>query len=318
MGETTLESQKWFNKILVPIDDSAQSVIAQELAALVAKNFKSEVTVIHAVSHELMNLPLAGSSPTEPEYVPVGAAGGNAPIEYVEDRAHFEPSLPQGLSDEIRESLNEKGKTMVADAVALFEQQGVEANQKIENADPTEAILNEAESGKYDLIAMGSSGEHKEALQLGSVARRVSLHAETSVLIARERSKIEKILVPIDGSAFAQKAWECAKALALKTDAKITLLNVLEPHLFSMKPKLSKDIGNQILSRAASRAEGVRVDQKLESGDPARAIIRIANDGDYDLIAMGSKGHGTIRRLMLGSVSDHVIHYTNKSVLLVK
>jgi nucleotide-binding universal stress UspA family protein len=312
-----LESPRWFNKILVSTDGSLQSVVAQELAALLATKFRSEVTVIHAVSHELLGLPLAGSTPAEHEYVPVGAEGGQ-PITYLEGPKRFERSLPQGVSDEIRESLNERGKAIVADAMALFEQQDIEANEKIENADPTEAILNEAESGNYDLIAMGSSGEHEQALHLGSVARKVSLHAKTSVLIARERNKISKILVPIDGSADGQKAWECAMNLAQKTDAKITLMNVLEPRLFGMKPKLSKDIGSQILSHTASQAKGVTIDQKLESGDSARTIIKTAKDGDCDVIAMGSKGHGTVRRLMLGSVSDHVIHYADRSVLLVK
>jgi nucleotide-binding universal stress UspA family protein len=312
-----LSGPKWLSKILVPIDGSAPCVVAQELAAFLAKKFGSQVTVIHAISQESTGLPPRTPLPDNPEYAPVGFEGGEPPF-YVERPGPSVDLASDEIAEEITESLHEMGTAIVAEAVALFREQGIEADQKIENSDPTEAILKEAESGKYDLIIMGSSGEEEQESHLGSVAKKVSLHAKTSVLATRGRNSISKILVPVDGSQNAQKALQYAVVLAEKTDAKMTLMNVLEPRLFNIRPKLSKDIGDQILSHAASYLKGTKIDQKLESGDPAKTIIKIAKDGDYDLIAMGSKGHGTIRRLVLGSVTDHVIHYTDRSVLLVK
>jgi nucleotide-binding universal stress UspA family protein len=224
---------------------------------------------------------------------------------------------PEAL-EEITASLKQRGNAIVADAVALFKEQSIEVDQRIEKADPAEAILNEAERGSYGLITMGSSEETEREPHLGSVAKKVSLNAKTSVLIARERKEISKILVPVDGSENSQKAFEHAVALARETDSKMTLMNVLEPSFFKVKPELSKEIGSQILSQAADHAKGVKVDQKLESGDPAETIIKIARDEEYDLIIMGSRGHGAMKRWLLGSVSDHVIHYTDRSVLLVK
>lgn len=78
------------------------------------------------------------------------------------------------------------------------------------------------------------------------------------------------------------------------------------------------EIGNKILSQAADKAEGVEVDRRLEPGEPAETIIRIAQDEDFDLIVMGSRGHGSMKRWLLGSVSDHVAHHIDRSVLLVK
>jgi nucleotide-binding universal stress UspA family protein len=62
----------------------------------------------------------------------------------------------------------------------------------------------------------------------------------------------------------------------------------------------------------------VTFDQKLESGEPARKITEIAEKEDYDVIVMGCKGHGAVERLLLGSVVDHVLHYTKHPVLVVR
>lgn len=301
-----MTSQGWFDKILVATDGSPSSVVAEELAALVAKKFESKVTVIHAIFPEYIGLPLTRPEEQGPGYIPVWWGG-----------RIYVPRAPE-VVEEIAASLKQRGKAIVADAVALFKEKGIEVDQRLENADAAEAILNEAESGSYGLITMGSSGEKEREPHLGSVAKKVSLNAKTSVLIARERSEISKILVPVDGSENSQKALEHAVALAREMDLKMTLMNVLEPSFFKVKPELSKEIGSQILSQAAEHAKGVKIDQKLESGHPAETIIKIARDEEYDLIIMGSRGHGAMKRLLLGSVSDHVIHYTDRSVLLVK
>lgn len=301
-----MASPGWFDKILVATDGSASSAVAEELTAFVAKKFKSKVTVIHAIFPEYIGLPLTR---------PVGEGPGCIPI-WWGGRIYLSHA-PEAL-EEITASLKQRGNAIVADAVALFKEQSIEVDQRIEKADPAEAILNEAERGSYGLITMGSSEETEREPHLGSVAKKVSLNAKTSVLIARERKEISKILVPVDGSENSQKAFEHAVALARETDSKMTLMNVLEPSFFKVKPELSKEIGSQILSQAADHAKGVKVDQKLESGDPAETIIKIARDEEYDLIIMGSRGHGAMKRWLLGSVSDHVIHYTDRSVLLVK
>ncbi|HVP16229.1 MAG TPA: universal stress protein [candidate division Zixibacteria bacterium] len=301
-----MASSGWSDRILVATDGSASSVVAQKLTAFVAKKFKSKVTVIHAVFPEAIGLHLTGPEEAGPGYVPIWWGG----------RIYFPRA--REVVEEITESPQQRGTAIVADAVAHFREEGIEVNQRIENADPAEAILNEAEIRSYDLIAMGSGGETKRERRLGNVTKKVSLHAKTSVLIARERTQISKILVPVDGSENSKKAFEHAVALARKTDSRMTLVNVLEPGFFNMKPELSKEIGSQILSRAADKANGVKIDQKLESGDPAETVVKIAHGEEYDLIVMGSRGHGAIERWLLGSVSDHVIQFTGRSVLLVK
>lgn len=306
-----MQSEQFFKKILVATDGSFPSLIALELTAFVAKKLKSKVTVLHVVAHEFMRPHVKGlltqwrASDRMVPYVERVPIGGDV-------------SHPEAVGREITNWYHQKGEKAIAEAIALFKEEDIPVDQKlIEHADPAETILKEAEKGNYNLIVMGYGGEEEQEPHLGSVAKKVSRHAQTPVLIAREKRHISKILVPVDGSENAEKALQHAVLLAKKTDAKMTLLYVQESGLFKLRPKVTKEIGARILSNAANQIKGIKVDQKLESGDPAKIITQIARKEDYDLIVMGSRGLGAIGRFLLGSVSDHVIHYINHSVLIM-
>jgi len=308
-------NEQIFNKILVSTDGSYPSTIAQELTAFMAKKFKSDVTVIHVVAHAPLNLQLQ-KFVLDYGYVPTGPSGV---AQQVQRFAKPQATLPESFSNEVISWYRQKGEKVIEEATALFKRESIPVERKIvEQPDPAKAIIKEAKKGNYDLIVIGYSGEEEQEPHLGSVAEKVSRHAPTSVLIARGKRKISKILVPIDGSEGAEKALQYAVLLAKKADAEITLLYVQDLDLFKLKPEMAKDIGTRILSKAADQVKGVELDRRLESGDPAKMIIQTAKKGDYHLIIMGSKGQSVIRRLLIGSVSDHIIHYTDRSVLLVR
>lgn len=305
-----MQSDQIFKKILAPTDGSLSSLIAQELTAVIAKKFNSKVTVMHIVAHE----PLVHVE--RHRHVPQGF--GQFPVE-THVPASPATSISESVANEIADWYHQKGLKAVADAVTLFREEGISVDQKlVEHVDPAETIIEEAEKGTYDVIVMGHSEEEEQEPHLGSVAEKVSRHAQTSVLIAREKRSISKILVPVDGSENAEEALQYAILLAKKTDAKMTLLYVQESGLFKLRPKVTKEIGTRILSNAADQIEGIKLDKKLESGDPAKTIIQTANKGDYDVIVIGSRGLGAIGRFLLGSVSDHIVHYANRSVLIVR
>jgi nucleotide-binding universal stress UspA family protein len=314
-----MATEQIFRKILVPVDDSTPSLVAQELAAFIAKKLKSEVTLINVVSHEFMRTPEESIRTEERhEHPPMGTMGGQMPATF---HASESPSssLPNEVLDEVADWYHQKGEEAIENAVALFKEEGVSADHKIvEHASPADTILNVAHQGKYDLIAMGASGEDEQGPHLGSIAGKVLHNSQVPVLIGRNKSRISKILVPVDGSEIAQKALEHAAVLAKLTDATMTLLYVLESGLFKLKPDVSKEIGNRILSKAAERVKGTKLQRKMDSGNPAKKIIQTAEEEDYDLIVMGGRGLGAIERFILGSVSDHVVHYANRSVLIVK
>ncbi len=312
-----MKAEQTLKNILVLTDGSVPSHIAQELTAFLAKRLGSKVTVTHVVSHELMN-PEIHRFFADSEYPPAGVVGATT----LPPEVHV--PKPQTSSSEetvrqITEAYHKKGEEAISDAVTFFKEEGIIVNPKlIQDADPAETILKEAKEGNYDLIVMGSAEEQEKEPHLGSVAKKILHHAQTPVLISRKKKNISKILVPVDGSENAAKAIQYSDLLARKTGASITLLYVQEHGLSKLKPELSKRIGNRILSMAAKQVEGTTPDQKLEVGDPAKMIIQTADKGNYDMIIIGSKGHGAVSRFLLGSVSDHVAHYAKHPVLITK
>jgi nucleotide-binding universal stress UspA family protein len=221
---------------------------------------------------------------------------------------------------EITDLYRQKGEEIIADAVFFFKEEGMSVERRLlEHADPAEAIIQEARRENCDLMVMGrSGGEGESKPHLGSVAAEVSNRAKIPVLVAADRGRMLKILVPVDGSKASEKAADYGGVLAKKAGVGMTLLYVQESGLFRLRPEVTKKIGTDILSSVARRLEGVKADERLESGDPARTIIQVADEGDYDLIVMGGRGHSAVRHIFLGSVSDHVLHYADRAVLLVK
>ena len=290
-----MKNKSYFQKILVPVDGSNICLNAEELAAAIAKNFKSKVTVIHAVPNKLVH----------PE---------------LRKRALRYPVPFTSVRSEISNWFSEAGKKIVGEAEALFKEDGIEVDAKfMEHEDPAEAILRLIKDDDYDIVVIGNRGETEvETFSLGSVAEKVSRHAECPVLIVKERTKISKVLVGVDGSENAEKALEHAVELAKKHQAEITLLNVEESILLSLKPKVAKEIGESILYSAKAKVRGIRVDTRLKFGNPAETIIEVAEKENYDIIVVGSKGLSKVKRFFLGSVSDDVSHHAHGSVLIVK
>jgi nucleotide-binding universal stress UspA family protein len=284
-----MESKKFFKRILVPIDQSIN--IAQQLSLFIAEKFHSEVTLLHVMSHQ-------GFS--EMRTIVSGPTQSSNRLEHEYERAY---------------KLAEK---RLSDVASLFKQKGITVQERImDSADPAEAIIEEAERGDYELVIMEQSESKEKKSHLGSVTEKVSQHSSVPILIAREKNSISRILVPIDGSENAGRALEYATAIAIEANAKMTLLHVLEHSLFRSKTVEDRKNGALLLSRSASEIKGIEINQKLESGKPAKIITQMAEKGDYDLVVMGSKGQGAKMRFLLGSVSSHIIHYGDRSVLIV-
>jgi nucleotide-binding universal stress UspA family protein len=79
-----------------------------------------------------------------------------------------------------------------------------------------------------------------------------------------------------------------------------------------------KSVGERIVSEAESQVKDVKVDKKVELGHPAKMILDFAKKGNYDLIALGSRGLSPVSRVFLGSVSDHVARQSECTVLIVR
>ena len=125
-------------------------------------------------------------------------------------------------------------------------------------------------------------------------------------------------MVAVDGSANSDKALKYAVQLCQPFKAGITLLHVEEASLFELEPKGMKKVGEEILADAAAKLRDVAFDSRLEIGDPATVILRVAMRENCDLVVLGSRGLSSVKRFLLGSVSADVSMHAQCSVLIVR
>lgn len=141
-----------------------------------------------------------------------------------------------------------------------------------------------------------------------------------------------KLLVTTDGSDHSLKTVEKAIELAIPLKAEVTVLSVVQNvpiHVFpegfstqeylSIEKKLEKN-AKDLLDQAEQKFKenGLKVDTIIGMGNPADFICKVADEGDYDMVILGSRGLGGFKQLILGSVSNKVAHFVKKSVLIVK
>jgi len=140
--------------------------------------------------------------------------------------------------------------------------------------------------------------------------------------------KIEKILLPFDGSVHSINAAKCALNLAKLSKAHVTILNCYEwrAGISEVPDSLIKDlktISEEDAKDLLKKAEGIFANQdvkyKLETipGSAGYVLTSLAKSKQYDLIIMGSHGHSDIAGLFLGSVTHKVLNTIYCPVLIV-
>jgi nucleotide-binding universal stress UspA family protein len=127
------------------------------------------------------------------------------------------------------------------------------------------------------------------------------------------------IMVPTDGSEFAQKAEDIAISIAAKYDAKIIGVYVIDDKLIYPYEVL-EDEGKDVLKNLSSKAkkEGIVVDEILVVGNPAKDLIIITGRMKPDLVVIGTHSKKGLEKLLLGSVAENVLKKVETPVLLVK
>jgi nucleotide-binding universal stress UspA family protein len=141
--------------------------------------------------------------------------------------------------------------------------------------------------------------------------------------------RYERILVPTDGSEATREAVQQAVDLAAEHGATIHALYVVNSASFAGLPMDSSwenvsamlsEEGTTALDDVAAIADdhGVDIERELADGNPAREIVRYAENEDCDLVVMGTHGRGGIDRLLLGSVAEKVVRSSSVPVLTVR
>jgi nucleotide-binding universal stress UspA family protein len=193
-------------------------------------------------------------------------------------------------------------------------------------------------SNSYFSISLVTSWH---AIPLDDLSRVICL--KTVVFFERCARLFQKILVPLDGSEHSLKALEIAAQLAEKFSGKITLIHVysvsMQPVMMP-EPSTSGSLGMPILTNAEIsrmieatqkfgnrilddgeqkvKTEKVQMKKLLIEGHAVQEIVRLANEDRYDLIVIGARGISHVREILLGSVTDGVIHHVRCPVLVIK
>jgi nucleotide-binding universal stress UspA family protein len=139
---------------------------------------------------------------------------------------------------------------------------------------------------------------------------------------------MKRILVAIDGSEPSLKAARMAADIALRFGAKLTLAHVvpkllLPPDVYGLTiaevEKEHRAYADRLLEQAVGALDepGVEVSTVVLYGSPAEAIAEEAAAIDIGMLVIGSRGHGAVARMFLGSVSDRLVHISPKPILVV-
>jgi nucleotide-binding universal stress UspA family protein len=133
---------------------------------------------------------------------------------------------------------------------------------------------------------------------------------------------MKRILVAYDGGEPARRALDTAVELAKKFDATISLVSVVPVHAGRIGMDVWDDpvVHEHELAEARSllALQGIEAELLEPLGEPARAIERIARDGGFDTVIVGSRGLGALSRLLQGSVSAHVATHAKGTVVVVR
>ncbi len=139
---------------------------------------------------------------------------------------------------------------------------------------------------------------------------------------------IKHILLATDGSAAAERAADMAASLAVRYDAKLTVVHAYSPvPLFLGEPNYSQAVervlegGTKLVEGVANRLRELGVKEvvpELIEGSATDVILGMIETRKPDLVVVGSRGLGTWQGAFLGSVSMAVTQRADCPVLVVK
>ncbi len=146
-----------------------------------------------------------------------------------------------------------------------------------------------------------------------------------------------KILLAVDGSKYALAAMlKCCEIVSIDDESEIRIVSVAEiatpfaTEPFGVSSEFNLTLNNEVKRLAKTYVadaeftisekigDKVKVETKVLRGSPKVEIVEEAENWGADLIVVGSHGYGFFERMLIGSVSNAVLHHAPCSVLIVK
>ncbi|NUT37667.1 MAG: universal stress protein [Hamadaea sp.] len=282
--------------VVVGVDGSAQALEAVDLAAAEAVRHGCALRVVHAFIWPYMHVPLGPSEAGPPE-------GG----------------------------LRHQAERLVEEAVdrARASAPGLEVTGEVLTGSGGEVLI--ACSRTAALVVVGDRGLGAFAgLLLGSVAVHVAAHARCPVLVRRgARDPALPILVAVDGSPANGAAVDFAFAEADAHGVPLVALHVwnhpvasgpgdIQPLVYD--PAVVREDEIRVLAEALTprrdRYPGVQVRSQVVQGRVRRTIVDAT--GEAQMVVVGARGRGGFTGMLLGSVSQSVLHHAACPVAVVR
>jgi hypothetical protein len=141
-----------------------------------------------------------------------------------------------------------------------------------------------------------------------------------------------KILIALDDSAHSDHALDFVTRMRWPAGSRVIVLTALQSVATTLaaaqepgavSPDLLQE-QRQRLEELVGRAEGTlresgfSTESRILAGDPREVLVQVARSERADLLVVGSRGRTGLTKLMLGSVSSHVVTHSPCSVLVVK
>lgn len=274
-------------------------------ARAIAKAFKASVELLHAIDPETIS---TFSDPAHGRY-----------------------------ADSVEADMNRHGLAYLKPLCASLPDPAV-AQCSVRVGEPADVIVERASAEANTLIAMATYGRSGvQRWLLGSVADKVLQAARSHLLLARtaeqtngKEAALKSVVVPLDGSALAERMLPSVVALAKTMNLEVTLIRAYAlpnalyatdeniPNLLEFADRLKEEAKSYLETKVQQlRREGLsRISYVLLEGDGAAEIIDFARKTPENLIAMCTHGRSGIRRV-LGSVTDRVVRNSWDPVLVM-
>jgi nucleotide-binding universal stress UspA family protein len=183
---------------------------------------------------------------------------------------------------------------------------------------PARALHSAAETAGAGLIVIGST--HRSGpgrIAPGTTADQILHSAPCAVAVAPagyanrpERARFRVVGAGVDGGGESDRVAHLAAGIARGAGATLRLVTVVEPH------GPSGERADETLEQAsAATGGGLRIQRRVSEGDAAKELV--AETGELDLLVVGSRGFGAVRRVVPGSTSAKVVRMADCPVLVL-
>lgn len=248
-----------------------------------------------------------------------------------------EPPRDSVTMSQLRDRVVTEAHEAAEGAARILRGRWPEVETLTREGDPQVEIVRAAEELRADMLALGARGLGRlRRLLVGSTSLAAARYAPCPVVIVRGRPRpVQRALVAVDGSEGSHAALRFLSLFELVRDARVSLLHVLQRPTVpgrsrSIASSADEETGEdrrkqqadaeRMLADATAVLAEVRypVERVIADGDAARQIVSIARSRNVDLVVLGARGLRTLGRLLLGSVSETVLHHAGRPVVIVR